>query len=189
VNKPRSREEGWDVLERQRRVLTAVSKSFDGVSTDERRGEWEEQQLQYIVQRICSTVSDASDHIYTAENKCKSPIESMMYLRLKDSQLGTVSNGVIPGMEIFTQHRVGRYIVDFLVRSDDVNIVIECDGHNFHEKTKQQVEHDKKRDRYMQTKGYKILRYSGSEIYRGNIDIHSDLMKILFPKEFEGDDE
>jgi hypothetical protein len=44
-------------------------------------------------------------------------------------------------------------------------IVIEVDGHDFHEKTKHQVSSDKKRDRNMTLHGYQVLRFTGSDIF------------------------
>lgn len=44
-------------------------------------------------------------------------------------------------------------------------IIIECDGHEFHERTKQQAKKDRSRDRSVQSRGSAILRFTGSEIY------------------------
>lgn len=65
-----------------------------------------------------------------------------------------------------------NYIVDFGIHVEDVNgnelikIIVECDGHDFHKKTKEQAQHDKERDRKFTQNGYKVLRFTGSEIYR-----------------------
>lgn len=66
---------------------------------------------------------------------------------------------------------IGQYRVDFLIAVRDLMygtafFAIECDGHDFHEKTKQQAERDKKRDRYLQSRGIAVFRYGGSEIWR-----------------------
>lgn len=45
-------------------------------------------------------------------------------------------------------------------------MIVECDGHDFHEKTKKQAKHDKKRDRYLTSFGYTVFRFTGSEIYK-----------------------
>lgn len=47
---------------------------------------------------------------------------------------------------------------------------IECDGHDWHEKTKRQVARDKLRDRRMIAEGIIPLRFSGSEITRNAMD-------------------
>ena len=44
-------------------------------------------------------------------------------------------------------------------------LIVEVDGHEFHERTKEQVRRDKERDRFMTTTGAKILRFSGSEVH------------------------
>lgn len=51
-------------------------------------------------------------------------------------------------------------------RNSRVSIDIECDGHDFHEKTKEQAEADKRRDRDLQSIGWVIARFTGSEIFR-----------------------
>ncbi|MGQ4661316.1 hypothetical protein [Lysobacter sp. F6437] len=43
---------------------------------------------------------------------------------------------------------------------------IECDGHDWHEKTKEQVARDKLRDRRLLLDGITPVRFSGSEIHR-----------------------
>jgi len=43
--------------------------------------------------------------------------------------------------------------------------VIECDGHDYHERTKAQARHDRRRDRDMQGIGLPVLRFTGSEIF------------------------
>jgi hypothetical protein len=45
--------------------------------------------------------------------------------------------------------------------------VIEADGHDYHERTKEQAARDKERDRNLQIAGYKVFHFTGSEIYRG----------------------
>lgn len=44
-------------------------------------------------------------------------------------------------------------------------MVIECDGHEYHSRTKEQAMRDRQRDRVLQRNGYKVFRYTGSEIW------------------------
>ena len=44
-------------------------------------------------------------------------------------------------------------------------IVVEVDGHEFHEKTKQQASYDKKRDREFNLDGYRVIRFTGSDVF------------------------
>lgn len=75
---------------------------------------------------------------------------------------------------IVPQAKIARtnYRADFLVilnaRGRGVNplVVIECDGHDYHERTKEQAARDRKRDRDIQRLGIPVLRFTGSEIVR-----------------------
>lgn len=75
-------------------------------------------------------------------------------------------------INVFREVGIGPYKVDFLISrrpgGHDLTkfCVIECDGHEFHERTKKQAEHDKKRDRFLQAEGFPVLRLTGSEIWR-----------------------
>jgi very-short-patch-repair endonuclease len=77
---------------------------------------------------------------------------------------------------IDTQVEVGKYRADIIVwRWEHMAsetwlktppVIIECDGHDFHERTKEQAQRDKLRDRELQQEGYCVLRFTGSEIWR-----------------------
>lgn len=74
-------------------------------------------------------------------------------------------------LRVQKQVNVGPYTADFIISVEDETstlpkIDFECDGHDFHERTKEQAEHDKKRDRYFQQNGYIVFRYTGREIWR-----------------------
>jgi very-short-patch-repair endonuclease len=45
-------------------------------------------------------------------------------------------------------------------------LIVECDGHDFHERTKEQAAKDRARDREAQENGYEIFRFTGSELWR-----------------------
>jgi very-short-patch-repair endonuclease len=68
-----------------------------------------------------------------------------------------------PTFELVPQHQIGPYRVDIAILG--AKIVVECDGHAFHAMTKEQVARDNKRDRYLQSEGWRVLRFSGSEIH------------------------
>lgn len=89
------------------------------------------------------------------------------YVKLLHSGKGTKEYIVI-----YAQQQVLQYRVDFLICAqlgnypDFHKVVVECDGHDFHEKTKEQAAHDKKRDRVMTAAGFRVFRFTGSEIYK-----------------------
>lgn len=69
--------------------------------------------------------------------------------------------------ELYAQYPVDIYIVDFLLDTYDPimpKYIIEIDGHEYH-KTKQQRHNDYERERFLQQKGYRIIRFTGSEVF------------------------
>jgi very-short-patch-repair endonuclease len=75
---------------------------------------------------------------------------------------------------------VDRFRVDFLITfdffGDLIEIVVECDGHRWHERTPAQAAKDRARDRSIQSVGYKIFRFTGSEI---NASPHGCAFEVL----------
>lgn len=57
----------------------------------------------------------------------------------------------------------GRYRVDFILK--DARLIIELDGHEHHS-TKEQLENDAIRQRYLTRAGYSVIRFTGREINR-----------------------
>lgn len=45
-------------------------------------------------------------------------------------------------------------------------VALELDGHDFHERTKEQAERDRRRDRDLQVLGWKVARFTGSQVHR-----------------------
>lgn len=81
---------------------------------------------------------------------------------------------------VFPQAKIANYRVDFLIFASRLEIIspdlspvppphctfiVECDGHNWHDKTKEQAARDKARDRVLQSHGPSVLRFTGSEIF------------------------
>ncbi len=62
------------------------------------------------------------------------------------------------------------YRLDFLLtlhRGESMtSVVVECDGHDFHERTKEQAQRDRARDRALTAKGAAVFRFTGSELHR-----------------------
>ncbi len=104
---------------------------------------------------------------------CESPIETMLATALVyaigadmfERATGTPPTAVVPACDIQTQVSVAGYRVDIVLAGQDVMVAIECDGHEFHEKTKEQAARDKSRDRDLVASGYTVLRFTGSEIW------------------------
>lgn len=61
----------------------------------------------------------------------------------------------------------------------DKKLIVECDGHDFHERTKEQAMRDRARDRSAQAAGYQILRFTGAEIYRDPLKCVREALNAL----------
>lgn len=88
------------------------------------------------------------------------------------------------------QAQISTYRVDFVVThhllgsgEDDpqteASVVIECDGHDFHERTKEQASRDKARDRRLQALGYQVFRFTGSDLYQRPIECAEEVLNLL----------
>lgn len=72
---------------------------------------------------------------------------------------------------LIPQYEIKPYRADFFCSfvSIDGNksankVLIECDGHAFHDKDKRQRAYEKRRERDLQRLGFKVFRFTGSEI-------------------------
>jgi very-short-patch-repair endonuclease len=125
---------------------------------------------------------------------CESPIEEIMLAALLWAPLGcacrrklqTCFSGRAPltGIVITPQHEISGYRVDFAISVNrpataEVRVVVECDGHAFHEKTREQAVKDKQRDRELQIAGWKVFRFSGSEIWNDAVACCGDIDRLI----------
>lgn len=132
----------------------------------------------YKKQYLEDQVSNAKQWFESIEKRIESPIERIAYLHLlrtAEDVLGFYELVIQP------QVQIGKYRVDFQLRhwETDTWFVIECDGHDYHEKTKEQAAYDKKRDRFLIKQGYVVLRYTGSQICSNPDEIFSDVLEII----------
>jgi very-short-patch-repair endonuclease len=90
---------------------------------------------------------------------------------------------------VLSQKKIGAYTVDFYLFaktacSGPLRIVIECDGHDFHERTKQQAAHDRRKDRWLQSQGFIVMRYTGSEIWADAVGCARQVAKLASDRIF-----
>lgn len=124
--------------------------------------------------------SDCEIHFIESLLDCESPIEQLLSIALTDIGITDIMsfNPFIDVIEVEKQKEYtfgGKtFRADFTLPThfrtlDGKDIfkhyIIECDGHEFHQKTKEQVERDNERTRLFQQNGYEVLRYSGTEVY------------------------
>lgn len=147
-------------------------------------------------------------NLYRMASKCESPIEALLFWSFISQWNGepegiddlwsnilfvTVNtSGPVDIMGLQLQYDIEvdnhNYRADFLIQCcsttvpphpDSINYVVEVDGHDFHEKTKAQAQKDKFRDRMLQKAGYKVLRFTGSEVYKDPDAIVREIAEVI----------
>lgn len=129
---------------------------------------------------------------------CESPIEERLLaammndLMVLDGQAHTTVRKQFDVTEykyretlIVPQYEAGRYRLDFAVfwyreKCGLLKLAVECDGHDFHEKTKEQAKRDKSRDRYLMAEGWMTARFTGSEIFNDADECAMEVGNIMF---------
>lgn len=66
--------------------------------------------------------------------------------------------------DLYSNVVVGDYKLDLVLSTFYGTLAIECDGHDWHERTKQQAAYDRARDRFFLSKLLPTIRFTGSEI-------------------------
>lgn len=107
-------------------------------------------------------------------------------LALRIFPQGAVQRGTRPTR--FSPEGVPIWLrIDFLFELVDLDssslarreIALEIDGHDFHEKTKEQARRDKERDRFLTMRDMKLLRYTGREINTNPGNALKDVFTVL----------
>jgi very-short-patch-repair endonuclease len=90
--------------------------------------------------------------LHRREWLCQSPIEVAFHKAARTE-----------GLFLCCQFPVGPYRLDFA--DPPTKVAIETDGQDWHA-SKEQRTHDARRDRYLTEEGWRVLRFTGTEIYR-----------------------
>lgn len=75
-----------------------------------------------------------------------------------------------PVVLVQQQVEIGHYRADVVfvcktAEGQHKRLVVELDGHEFHERTKEQAAKDRARDRWMLEQGLTVIRFTGSEVW------------------------
>lgn len=127
---------------------------------------------------------------------------------IMDSHLHLADHYSSRVITIYPQAPIGNYRVDFLLEyeffrlksfgnwsyvvkndqrlaSPDLydrigsKIVVEADGHDYHERTKSQAIYDRRKDRQLQLLGFKVFRFTGSEINRDALACAEEIFRTF----------
>lgn len=144
-----------------------ICDSFDFYPIDEAVKNDVKNRLEWIKKKVSKDFESTISRII-GTHKITSPIEQIFLMEWKylkvEERFGVELS---PSSKVETD--IGIFILDFQITSEsnpNFKLAIELDGHDFHEKTKEQVARDKRRERAIVKKKIPVLRFSGSEIFR-----------------------
>lgn len=90
------------------------------------------------------------------------------------------------GIHITPQARIGKYRVDFQMRQVGIvpaevcgPLVVELDGHDFHDKDKRQRSYEKARDRALIRTGNRVLHFTGSDVVKDPFACAYEALEML----------
>lgn len=128
-------------------------------------------------------------------DECRSPIEKIFFvafkivenLRAEEIPDDYIGFHVLPQFDIVCDKHI--YYADFMIVLENLidpnksyDLIVECDGHEFHERTKEQVKHDNERAYALKKHGEDILRFSGSQIYNEPIKCANDVFDYILAR-------
>ena len=163
-----------------------------------------------VIQIILESIDGDDDKLSSAAIKalkkmeiydCESPIEYIfVFSYIMVSLIGGVGDmfALIPQAQIKLKNgkvyyadflldsgkitgRLGRFNIPIRAR-ETCKIVIECDGHDFHEVTKEQVARRNERDYHLKSNGFDVIRFSGSQIYNDPFKCAKEAFEYIFRK-------
>lgn len=142
-----------------------------------------------IAQEFVGYVADDLRQFELNGNPILSPVEQMFYIEWYARHYVSLYRDNLKFYlePQFKDKSTGKYTIDFRVdllgylmntdcglrfsdeakfTIDQPRLGIEVDGHIWHEKTKEQVQNDKERERFLISNEWKLLRFTGSEVFR-----------------------
>src|SRR5260370_25791762 len=86
---------------------------------------------------------------------------------------------LVPQLNIPNVGHVDFAIFDPHISTQNPLVVVECDGHNLHERTSDQASEDRRRDRVLQWLGYPLLRFTGTDIVRNKTEVAREIAEFV----------
>jgi very-short-patch-repair endonuclease len=133
-----------------------------------------ERHLRWMAEQATKPAEPAApsvwETLFAATAAAESPIEHKMLRAIilrGATRAGADADHIaeIGPARLYAQLPVGQYRVDIALVDGSSRLVVECDGRAFHG-TDAQVLSDRRRDRELTRMGWRVIRYSGSEIHK-----------------------
>lgn len=123
-------------------------------------------------------------------DRCESFIERRLAVALLFSEAFTFApfDGIphavardVMGVVLLQQAKVDQYRVDFTMMHPRglLKLVIECDGHEFHDGDRDAAARDRARDRHLLSLGWTTSRFTGREVVRDAMQCAVDAHRLV----------
>lgn len=125
------------------------------------------------------------NYLYTNFDKKLTPIEQIFqiayhfYLSINDSisDKNMFLENIVYQKEVYYKDKM--YIADFIIDISEKNkYIIELDGFNYHS-TKAQMNYDYERENNLKKIGFKVIRFTGSQVYNKPLKTIHDLFTLI----------
>lgn len=90
------------------------------------------------------------------------------------------------GIYLDYQRKAGKYSIDFVLQTIDFGpdgvytpVAVELDGHDFHDRDKNQRSYEKARDRFLTKSGYRVLHYTGSDVVKDPFRVAFEALEMV----------
>ncbi len=107
------------------------------------------EQIDSLLSQVNFTFNTPSDIFSSPENVLYTPIELTLKEQFEKEKIS-----------FNPQARVGKFHVDFIAEIDGKQLIVECDGKDYHNPHR-----DRERDKEIEALGMEVLRLTGSEIH------------------------
>ena len=169
-----------DVERRNRKIADNVLAFLDKAEIDHGRMMGERFRISMWQQMQGGLDSPIEDLFFIAcHNVCES--ESVVVNPYPDDDHASPFRAFITPQAI-----VGKFRVDFLLKQNNLGpdalltpVIVELDGHDFHDKDKHQRAYEKARDRFLVRSGYRVLHFTGSEVVADPYKVAHEALSLI----------
>ena len=153
-----------------------------------------------VASRFWSDVISRLEEWEELDRPIKSPVEQLFFIEWLYREFHYDSNDFPFFLEAqYQDESTGKFKLDFKVdfiqevlgwglKWDEViketegpKLGIEIDGHIWHEKTKKQVQYHKERERFLVANNWKLLRFTGSEVFKNPEKCFWETLEVAWP--------
>lgn len=140
-------------------------------------------------QNLSPNIPDLLRHLSHIDyDECESESEKIFCVAFELFNFMICPDNYDACIKLHKQYPIGKYRADFVIIANenleyhglDYKIAIECDGHEYHNKTAEQVLRDRERDVYIRFKGYDVIHFSGTQIFNKPMRCASSVLYALY---------